>query len=137
RSELIQRAIGNLKITILEVIVTVVLVILVFLWHFPSAAIPIVTMPAVVLASFIPFRLLGISANIMSLAGVAIAFSELVDASIVVVEQTHKKLELWEKSGRKGNCREIVLAAIKEVAGTTFFALLVIAVSSLPVLTLQ
>src|SRR2546430_4949948 len=73
----------------------------------------------------------------MSLAGVAIAFSELVDASIVVVEQTHKKLELWEKSGRKGNCREIVLAAIKEVAGTTFFALLVIAVSFLPVLTLQ
>ena len=77
-------------------VVTVVLIILIFLWHFPSAAIPIVTMPVVVLVSFIPFRLLGISANIMSLAGVAIAFGELVDASIVVVEQTHKKLELWE-----------------------------------------
>ncbi len=137
RSELIHNTIGTVKETIIEVIVTVVLIILVFLWHFPSAAIPIVTMPVAVLLSFIPFRMMGISANIMSLAGVAIAFSELVDASIVVVEQTHKKLELWEKSGRKGNCREIVLAAIKEVAGTTFFALLVIAVSFLPVLTLQ
>ncbi len=137
RSELIHNTIGTVKETIIEVIVTVVLIILVFLWHFPSAAIPIVTMPVAVLLSFIPLRMLGISANIMSLAGVAIAFSELVDASIVVVEQTHKKLELWEKSGRKGNCREIVLAAIKEVAGPTFFALLVIAVSFLPVLTLQ
>ncbi len=75
-----------------------VLIILVFLWHFPSAAIPIVTMPVAVLLSFIPFRLLGISANIMSLAGMAIAFGELIDASIVVVEQTHKKLEMWEKT---------------------------------------
>jgi Cu(I)/Ag(I) efflux system membrane protein CusA/SilA len=81
--------------------------------------------------------MMGISANIMSLAGVAIAFSELVDASIVVVEQTHKKLELWQKSGRPGDCRDVVLSAIKEVAGPTFFALLVIAVSFLPVLTLQ
>src|SRR6202521_2879953 len=137
RSELIHNTIGTVKATIIEVIITVVLIILVFLWHFPSAAIPIVTMPVAVLLSFIPLRMMGISANIMSLAGVAIAFSELVDASIVVVEQTHKKLEAWERSGRKGNCREIVLAAIKEVAGPTFFALLVIAVSFLPVLTLQ
>src|SRR6267142_1679386 len=113
------------------------IVVMVFLWHFPSAAIPIATMPIAVLLSFIPFHMLGISANIMSLAGVAIAFSELVDASIVVAEQTHKKLELWERNGRPGDCREIVLAAIKEVAGPTFFALLVIAVSFLPVLTLQ
>jgi Cu(I)/Ag(I) efflux system membrane protein CusA/SilA len=94
-------------------------------------------MPIAVLLAFIPFRLMGISANIMSLAGVAIAFSELVDASIVVVEQTHKKLELWDKSGRTRDCREVVVEAIKEVAGPTFFSLLVIAVSFLPVLTLQ
>jgi Cu(I)/Ag(I) efflux system membrane protein CusA/SilA len=137
RSKLIHNTIGTAKETIIEVLVTVVLIIMVFLWHFPSAAIPIVTMPVAVLLAFIPFRMLGISANIMSLAGVAIAFSELVDASIVVVEQTHKKLERWEKSGRMGNSREIVLSAIKEVAGPTFFALLVIAVSFLPVLTLQ
>jgi len=58
-------------------------------------------MPVAVLLAFIPFRMMGISANIMSLAGVAIAFSELVDASIVVVEQTHKKLELWQKTGAR------------------------------------
>ena len=137
RSELIHNTIGTAKVTIIEVAITVVLVILVFLWHFPSAAIPIVTMPIAVLLAFIPFRMMGISANIMSLAGVAIAFSELVDASIVVVEQTHKKLELWQKSGRTRDCREVVVGAIKEVAGPTFFSLLVIAVSFLPVLTLQ
>jgi Cu(I)/Ag(I) efflux system membrane protein CusA/SilA len=137
RSDLIHNAIGTVKTTILEVAVTVALIILVFLWHFPSAAIPIVTMPVAVLLAFIPFRMMGISANIMSLAGIAIAFSELVDASIVVAEQTHKKLELWEKAGGLGDRRKIVLAAIKEVAGPTFFALLVIAVSFLPVLTLQ
>jgi copper/silver efflux system protein len=137
RSEFIHHAISNVNSTIFQVIVTVVLIILIFLWHFPSAAIPIVTMPVVVLASFIPFRYLGISANIMSLAGVAIAFSELVDASIVVVEQTHKKLELWEKGGRRGDYRPVIIAAVKEVAGPTFFALLVIAISFLPVLTLE
>jgi Cu(I)/Ag(I) efflux system membrane protein CusA/SilA len=137
RSELIHNTIATVRQTILEVGITVVLIILVFLWHFPSAAIPIATMPVAVLLAFIPFRLLGISANIMSLAGVAIAFSELVDASIVVVEQTHKKLELWERNGRIGSHRDVVIGAIKEVSGPTFFALLVIAVSFLPVLTLQ
>ena len=137
RSQLIHNAIGTAKGTIVEVVITVVLIVLVFLWHFPSAAIPIATMPAVVLLSFVPLRFLGVSANVMSLAGLALAFSELVDSAIVVVEQTHKKLELWEQSGRRGNCREVVLRAIKEVAAPTFFALLVIAVSFLPVLTLQ
>jgi len=137
RSELINNTIGTVRETILEVVITVALVILVFLWHFPSAAIPILTMPVAVLLAFIPFRMLGVSANIMSLAGVAIAFSELVDASIVVVEQTHKKLELWERNGRQGDCRAVVTAAIKEVARPTFFSLLVIAISFLPVLTLQ
>jgi Cu(I)/Ag(I) efflux system membrane protein CusA/SilA len=137
RSELIHNTVDQSKQTILEVGITIVLIILIFLRHFPSAAIPIATMPIAVLLSFIPFHMLGMSVNVMSLAGVAIAFSELVDASIVVVEQTHKKLELWEKSGRAGDSQAIVLSAIKEVAGPTFFALLVIAVSFLPVLTLQ
>jgi Cu(I)/Ag(I) efflux system membrane protein CusA/SilA len=121
----------------IEVIFTVVLIILLFLWHFPSASIPIITIPVALLLSFIPLRLLGISANIMSLAGMAIAFGELIDASIVVVEQTHKKLELWEKAGRKQDYKEVVIGAVKEVAGPTFFALLVLAVSFLPVLTLE
>jgi Cu(I)/Ag(I) efflux system membrane protein CusA/SilA len=137
RSQLIHATIDASQETILEVVVTVVLIILVFLWHFPSAAVPIVTMPAAVLLSFIPLRLMGISVNVMSLAGVAIAFGELIDASIVVVEQTHKKLERWQKAGSPGRPQDVVLAAVKEVAGPTFFALLVIAISFLPVLTLQ
>jgi Cu(I)/Ag(I) efflux system membrane protein CusA/SilA len=137
RSELIHRTISSVDETIVEVVVTLVLIILVFLWHFPSAAIPLVTMPAAVLISFIPLRLMGISVNVMSLAGVAIAFGELIDASIVVVEQTHKKLEQWEKNGSPGKHRDVVLSAVKEVAGPTFFALLVIAISFLPVLTLE
>jgi Cu(I)/Ag(I) efflux system membrane protein CusA/SilA len=137
RSVLIHRTISSAQETIIEVVVTVVLIILVFLWHFPSAAVPIITMPAAVLLSFIPLRMLGISVNVMSLAGVAIAFGELIDASIVVVEQTHKKLEQWQKDGCPGRHRDVVLSAVKEVAGPTFFALLVIAISFLPVLTLQ
>src|SRR5665213_42821 len=137
RSELIHHTIDTSKSTVFEVAITVVLIILIFLRHFPSAAIPILTMPAAVLLSFIPLHMMGVSANVMTLAGIAIAFSELVDASIVVVEQTHKKLELWEKSGKVGDCQQVVIAAIKEVAGPTFFALIVIAVSFLPVLTLQ
>ena len=94
-------------------------------------------MPAAVLLSFIPLRYMGISVNVMSLAGVAIAFGELIDASIVVVEQTHKKLEQWQRDGCPGRHRDVVISAVKEVAGPTFFALLVIAISFLPVLTLQ
>lgn len=137
RADLIHRTIGNTKETIIEVVLTVVLIVLVFLWHFPSAAIPLLTMPAAVLVSFIPLRLLGVGVNVMSLAGVAIAFGELIDASIVVVEQTHKKLEQWESDGRPGSHAHVVLAAVKQVAEPTFFALLVIAVSFLPLLTLD
>jgi Cu(I)/Ag(I) efflux system membrane protein CusA/SilA len=137
RSELIRHSIANLKTTLIEVVVTVVLVILVFLRHVPSALIPIITIPVAVLVSFIPFRALGLTANIMSLGGIAIAIGALVDAAIVVVEQTHKKLEEWEKNGRPGSYQDVVVAAVKEVAGPSFFALLVIAVSFLPVLALE
>jgi Cu(I)/Ag(I) efflux system membrane protein CusA/SilA len=137
RSELINRAISNLKVTLIEVMITVSLVILIFLWHFPSAVIPIITIPLAVLISFIPFRLMGISANIMSLAGIAIAIGALVDSAIVIVEQTHKKLEIWEQEGRKTDYREVIISAVKEVGPASFFALLVIAVSFLPILTLE
>jgi Cu(I)/Ag(I) efflux system membrane protein CusA/SilA len=81
--------------------------------------------------------MLGVSANIMSLGGVAIAIGALVDAAIVVVEQTHKHLELWEQSGRTEDCRTVIVRAIREVAGPSFFALLVIGVSFVPVLTME
>jgi len=137
RSELIIRAISNLKITLVEVILTVVLIVFLFLWHPPSALIPAITIPITVLLSFIPFQMMGITANIMSLAGIAIAVGALVDASIVVVEQVHKSLEQWEGSGRQGAYQEVVLRGIKQVAGPSCLALLVIAVSFLPVLTLE
>jgi copper/silver efflux system protein len=137
RSDLILRSIDNLKSTIAEVILTVVIVILLFLWDIPSAIIPVITIPVAVLLSFIPFRMMGMTANIMSLAGIAIAIGALVDAAIVVVEQTHKRLEQWDKTGRREDVRAVVVEAVKQVAGPSFFALLVIAVSFLPVLTLQ
>jgi copper/silver efflux system protein len=137
RSELIGRAIDNLKWTLSEVMITVSLVVLLFLWHVPSAIIPIITVPLAVLISFIPFRLMGVTANIMSLAGIAIAVGAMIDAAIVVVEQTHKKLEFWDQDGRKGDYRDVIIKAVKEVGGTSFFALLVIAVSFLPVLAME
>jgi copper/silver efflux system protein len=137
RSDLIHRAINNLRSTLIEVVLTVVIIVFIFLWHPPSALIPAITIPVAVLVAFIPFRLMGISANLMSLGGVAIAVGALVDAAIVVVEQVHKGLERWESEGRHGDYQEVVLRAIKQVAGPSFFALLVIAVSFLPVLTLE
>jgi Cu(I)/Ag(I) efflux system membrane protein CusA/SilA len=137
RSDLINRSIDNLKWTLIEVMITVALVILLFLWHPSSAVIPLITIPVAVLVSFIPFRMMGMTANIMSLAGIAIAIGALVDAAIVVVEQAHKKLEVWERTGRREDYRDVIIGAVKEVGGPSFFALLVIAVSFLPVLTLE
>ncbi len=137
RSDLILRSIDNLKHTLTEELVIVGLVILVFLWHIPSALIPIVTIPVAVIISFIPMKMMGITSNIMSLGGIAIAVGAMVDAAIVVVEQTHKKLEEWERGGRREDYHRVVIDAVKEVGGPSFFALLVIAVSFLPVLTLE
>ena len=94
RSQLIRNSIDTLKSTVIEVIITVSLIVLLFLWHIPSALIPMITIPVAVLIAFIPFRAMGITANIMSLGGIAIAIGAMVDASIVVVEQAHKKLEV-------------------------------------------
>jgi Cu(I)/Ag(I) efflux system membrane protein CusA/SilA len=128
RSELILASIDNLKHTLIEELAVVALIILIFLWHFPSAAIPIITIPVAVMISFIPMRMMGMTANIMSLGGIAIAIGAMVDAAIVVVEQTHKKLEEWQRTGRKEDYHSVVVNAVKEVAGPSFFALLVIAV---------
>jgi Cu(I)/Ag(I) efflux system membrane protein CusA/SilA len=137
RSELILASIDNLKHTLIEELAVVGLVILIFLWHIPSALIPIITIPVAIVISFIPMKLMGISSNIMSLGGIAIAVGAMVDAAIVVVEQTHKRLEEWDREGRKRDHHRVVVDAVKEVGGPSFFALLVIAVSFLPVLTLE
>lgn len=137
RSELIHRSIENLKDTLIEEITIVSIIILIFLWHIPSAIIPVFTIPIAIIISFIPMKMMGLTSNIMSLGGIAIAIGAMVDAAIVVVEQTHKKLEEWERTGRKEDYHRVVINAVKEVGGPSFFALLVIAVSFLPVLTLE
>ena len=116
------------------IIVSVVIVI--FLWHIPSAIIPIVTIPVAVLLSFIPMHWMGLNSNIMSLAGIAISIGVLVDGAIVEVENAYKKLELWIEGGRQGDFHAIRLQALKEVGPSVFFSLLVIAVAFLPVFTL-
>ena len=137
RSELIQRSIDNLKHTLIEEMIIVSIIIFIFLWHFPSAVIPVFTIPIAIILSFIPMKMMGLTSNIMSLGGIAIAVGAMVDAAIVVVEQTHKKLEIWERSGKHEDYHRVVIDAVKEVGGPSFFALLVIAVAFLPVLTLE
>jgi len=136
RSELIQRSIDNLKEELVTEMVIVSIVILFFLWHIPSAIIPIVTIPVSVFLAFIPMYFMGVTSNIMSLAGIAISIGVLVDGAIVEVENAYKKLQLWEQGGRKGDFHAIRLAALKEVGPSVFFSLLVIAVAFLPVFTL-
>ncbi len=136
RSELINKSIDNLKGELLMEMAVVSIVILFFLWHFPSALVPIVTIPISVVLAFIPMYFMGISSNIMSLAGIAISIGVLVDGAIVEVENAYKKIELWIEGGRIGDFHEVRLEALMEVGPSVFFSLLVIAVSFLPVFTL-
>ena len=136
RSELIKRSIETLNHQLIEEMIIVSLVILLFLWHFPSAIIPIVTIPIAVILSFIPLFGMKLTSNIMSLSGIAISIGVLVDGAIVEVENAYKKLQLWEAGGRQGDYHVVRLNALKEVGPSVFFSLLVIAVAFLPVFTL-
>jgi copper/silver efflux system protein len=136
RSDLIQRSIATLIHSLKEEMVIVSAVILVFLWHLPSAVIPIVTIPVSVFLAFIPMYLLGLTSNIMSLAGIAISIGVLVDGAIVEVENAYKRLEEWIAGGRRGDYHAVRLQALQEVGPSVFFSLLVIAVAFLPVFTL-
>ena len=137
RSDLIERSIHTLKHELLLEMIIVSLIILIFLWHIPSAVIPIFTLPAAIILAFIPMRMLGINANIMSLGGIAIAIGALVDAAVVVVENAHKKLELWEAGGKKGDYKEVLIKAIQEVGRPSFFSLMVISLSFMPIFALE
>ncbi|HMP84015.1 MAG TPA: efflux RND transporter permease subunit, partial [Verrucomicrobiota bacterium] len=134
RSALIDRAVKTLQRTLLEESIVVALVIIVFLLHFRTALVPIIILPIAVLTSFIIMHAQGISSNIMSLGGIAIAIGVLVDGVIILVENTHKHLEL--DSGRKPHW-QIIRDACVEVGPTIFYALLVVTVSFLPVFVLQ
>src|SRR5512135_646887 len=136
RSDLIQRAIHTLKHELTIEMIIVSIVILLFLWHIPSAMVPIVTIPVSVLLAFIPLYYMGVTVNIMSIAGVAISIGVLVDGAIVEVENAYNKLYHWQAEGRKGDFHAIRLEALKEVGPSVFFSLLVIAVAFLPVFAL-
>ncbi|MFH1975608.1 MAG: efflux RND transporter permease subunit [Pseudomonadota bacterium] len=136
RSDLIHRALETLKDKLTEEMVVVSLIILFFLWHIPSAIVPIATIPISVLIAFIPMYLMNININIMSLAGIAISIGVLVDGAIVEVENAYNKIYHWQADGRKGDFHEVRLEALKEVGPSVFFSLLVIAVAFLPVFAL-
>ncbi len=137
RSDLILRSISTLKDEIIKLIIAVSVVCLIFLFHLPSALVVIFTLPIAIMISFICMYYLGVTSNIMSLSGIAIAIGAMVDASIIMVENAHKKLEEWEQLGRPGNKTDVIIAAAKEVGPSLFFSLLVITVAFLPVFTLQ
>lgn len=136
RSDLIERAIETLQGTLIEELIIVSLIILLFLWHVPSAIVPIITIPVAVLLAFIPLHLLGQSTNIMSLAGIAISIGVLVDGAIVEVENAYRRIQHWDEGGRKEDFFKVRLEALTEVGPSVFFSLLVIAVSFIPIFTL-
>ena len=136
RSDLISRAIETLKGTLFEELIIVSLIILIFLWHIPSAIVPIVTIPISVLLAFIPLYFIGQSSNIMSLAGIAISIGVLVDGAIVEVENAYRKIQLWDENGRKEDFFQVRLESLIEVGPSVFFSLLVIAVAFIPIFTL-
>ncbi len=137
RSDLILRAIDTLRHTLIEEMVIVSVVITIFLLHLRSALVPIVCLPIAVLLAFIPMAQQQLTANIMSLGGIAVAIGAMVDASIIIIENIHKRLESWESAGRPGARKAVVIHAMQEVGPSIFFSLLVITVSFLPVFTLQ
>ncbi|HKN87690.1 MAG TPA: CusA/CzcA family heavy metal efflux RND transporter, partial [Nitrospiraceae bacterium] len=137
RSQLILAAIATLKEKLIEVSLVVSLVSLLFLFHLRSALVAILTLPVAILLSFLAMYYLGITSNIMSLAGIAIAIGAMVDAVIVMVENAHKRLEQWERTGRPGSRTAVIIRAAQEVGKPLFFSLLMISISFLPVFTLE
>ncbi len=137
RSELIHRAIETLKRTLLEESIIVALVCFVFLLHARSALVAILMLPVGVLIAFIAMRLLGMTSNLMSLGGIAIAIGAMIDAAIVMIENAHKHLERLPEGHSTNDRADAMLAACKEVGPALFFSLLIITVSFLPVFSLE
>jgi Cu(I)/Ag(I) efflux system membrane protein CusA/SilA len=141
RSTLIERAIATLKHELVLEMIIVSLVIILFLWHLPSAMVPILTIPVAVLLAFIPLYFMGVTINIMSIAGIAISIGVLVDGAIVEVENAYNKIHRWQVEGgqiggRKLSFHQVRLEALQEVGPSVFFSLLVIAVAFLPIFAL-
>src|SRR5712671_615809 len=141
RSQLIKRSIATLREKLIEESIVVALVCLVFLWHIRSALVAIFTLPIAIILSFLPMYKLGVTSNIMSLGGIAIAIGAMVDAAIIMVENAHKFLEHFrDDHGRDPTSAErvgVIIEAAKSVGRPLFFSLLVITVSFIPVFSLE
>jgi Cu(I)/Ag(I) efflux system membrane protein CusA/SilA len=137
RSGLIKESVGTLRRTLIEEAVVVSLVILVFLFHVRSALVPILALPVAVVAAFIPMYYLGVSSNIMSLGGLALAIGVLVDASIVMVENAYRHISEGEEPVAYQDQPRAIIAAAKQVGRPIFFSLAIIIVSFVPVFLLE
>ncbi len=137
RSDLILQAIATLKEKLLEVSLVVSIITLVFLFHVRSALVAILVLPVAILMSFIAMYSLGITSNVMSLAGIAIAIGAMVDAIVVMVENAHRRLEEWQRTGGGESRVSVIVRAAQEVGKPLFFSLLIITVSFLPVFMLE
>jgi len=137
RSDLILKSISTLRKKLAEEMSVVFIVILIFLFHIPSAVVPIVTLPIAILLSFIPLYYLGLTSNIMSLGGIAIAIGAMADASIALMENAYKKLSEWKEKGGKNDQEKVLLNSLKEVGRPAFFSLLVIAIAFMPIFALE
>ena len=140
RSDLIERSIHTLRHTLIEEMIVVSLVCIFFLMHARSALVAIFVIPSSILVSLMIMHLLDISANIMSLGGIAIAIGVVVDSAIIMIENAHKHLNYDEERVKQGAAprphAELILEAAKEVGPSLFFSLLIITVSFLPVFVL-
>jgi len=134
RSDLIRASVRTLAENLIQVMIIVCLVVVLFLFHLRSALVPAITLPIAVVLAFIPMAYMGVSTNIMSLAGIIIAIGDMVDAAVVLVENAHKRIEA---AGPDGDRTEIVISAAKELGPPIFGSLLVIAVAFLPVFALE
>ena len=140
RSALINRAVDTLSMKLLEEFIVVALVCALFLFHFRSALVIMLSLPVGILIAFIVMERLGINANIMSLGGIAIAIGAMVDAAIVMIENVHKHMERMEAEGQSlndSNRWQVMREAAMEVGPALFFSLLIITLSFLPVFTLE
>jgi Cu(I)/Ag(I) efflux system membrane protein CusA/SilA len=136
RSELIRRSIKNLQRTLIEEIVAVSLVVIVFLLHFRSALVPIISLPIAVVISFIPMYFLRLTSNVMSLGGIALSIGVVVDAAIVMVENGYRRLSEGTEEDRR-NSTATVMRACQQVGRGVFFALIIIIISFMPVFLLE
>jgi Cu(I)/Ag(I) efflux system membrane protein CusA/SilA len=137
RSDLIRDSIATASESLLEELIVTGVLIIAFLLHVRSAIVPILTLPIAVLIAFIPMYLLEIGINIMSLGGIIVAVGDMVDAAIVMVDNAHKRLEDWERDGRKGERLQVLIDSAKEVGPPIFASVLVIAISFIPIFALE